>query len=193
MVYGALYQENETLLKMQAGDAEAFKILYLRYYQRLYLHAYNKLRDREVAKDIIHDLFASIWEKRKDLHITSGLSSYLYNAVRNRVIDHISKQQYNSVYIQSLSTFLEQPEGSTDHLIREQQLKELIELEIAKLSPQVKRVFELSRKEHLSHKEIASRLDLSEQTVRDYVKSALRILRMRLGIILLVAISNWLR
>ncbi len=69
----------------------------------------------------------------------------------------------------------------TDHLVREKQMKAIIEREISKLPKKMRIVFELSRNEHLSHKEIAETLNLSEQTVTDQIKKALKILRTRMG------------
>ena len=72
----------------------------------------------------------------------------------------------------------------TDFLIRENDLKTLIEKEIQALPPRMKEAFQLSRKEKLSHKEIANLMDISEQTVSTQIKKALRILRVRLGLII---------
>lgn len=165
----------------------AFGILYNKYNGLLYLHAYNRLRDREAAKDMIQDLFTALWAKRDTLTINEGVSSYLYKSIRNRVIDYVAKQNISSKYIKSFGAYLESPQGTTDHLVREKQLTSLIEQEIARLPPQLKLVFELSRKENLSHKEIAEQLNLSDQTVRSYIKDALRILRVRLGIVAYIA------
>jgi RNA polymerase sigma-70 factor (family 1) len=183
MINTKAIEEKELLEKIKSGDSVAFGFLYNKYNGLLYLHAYNRLRDREAAKDMIQELFTTLWAKRDTLTINEGLSSYLYKSVRNRVIDYAAHQQISSKYIQSFGEYLHSPEGTTDHLIREKQLTALIEQEIARLPPQLKLVFELSRKEHLSHKEIAERLGLSDQTVRSYIKDALRILRLRLGIL----------
>lgn len=174
--------EEETLLKaLRKGNTLAFQQLYNQYHGTLYLHAYNKLRDREAAKDIVHDLFTGIWQKRESLTITGKFSSYLYASVRNRIIDYISKEQSKSSYLASLAQQLESQYEATDHRIREKMLQEQVENVLAKLPPRVREVFELSRKQYLSHKEISEKLNLSEQSVRSYIKDALRILRMKFG------------
>jgi RNA polymerase sigma factor (sigma-70 family) len=113
------YDEKELLQQLAVGDKLAFTNLYERFYSQLYLHTYNKLRDRETAKDLIHDLFANLWAKRATLQINEGLSSYLYKSVRNRIIDYVSHQNVSSNYIQSFGQYLETPMGTTDHLVRE--------------------------------------------------------------------------
>ncbi len=180
--------EKALLQQLRDGDGTAFTAIYNTYYGTLYLHAYNRLRNREIAQDIVHDLFTNLWSKKTQLTISEGLSSYLYTAVRNRIIDYVSRQESSSRYIQSLGKYLEQNRDRPDLKVEAQELAALIEKEIAALSPQLRIVFELSRNEHLSHKEIAIKLNLSEQTVRGYIKNALRTLRVKFGTYFFLAI-----
>lgn len=182
----AVNEEKALLRELQKGDELAFRQIYNQYYGVLYLHAYSKLRDRETAKDIVHDLFAGIWQKRESLMITGKLSSYLYTSVRNRVLDYISKEQSKTNYLESLTQQLENQYEATDHRIREQMLQEQIENVLQKLPPRIREIFELSRKQYLSHKEISQKLNLSEQSVRSYIKDALRVLRVKLNAFLWV-------
>ncbi|SFS31914.1 RNA polymerase sigma factor [Sphingobacterium wenxiniae] len=177
----SIIDDKELLQMLLKGDREAFQQLYQQYYATLYLHAYQKLKDREAAKDIVHDLFANIWQKSESLRITDKISSYLYASIRNRVIDYIAKEQSKSHYLESLVGHIEIGQANTDYLLREKMLQEQIENVLKTLSPRVREVFELSRKSYLNHKEISQKLDLSEQSVRSYIKDALRVLRMRLS------------
>ena len=172
------------LHKLKEGDNSAFQELYNKYYSILYLHVYQKLKDREVAKDIVHDLFISIWQKRSELSIKGQVSSYMYAAIRNRVIDYISKEKSKLKYLETLTEPSQQESSEPDYLLREKQLAEQIESVLDRLSPRVKEVFDLSRKEYLSHKEIANKLNISEHSVRGYIKLALRLLKMKFGSIL---------
>lgn len=175
--------EKNLLRKLQSGDRLAFEIIYHRYKGLLYVHASKHLRNQEEAKDIVHDIFSNLWQNRIALHIQENLTAYLYQAVRNRVINHQLKSQRADEYVTSLQGFINHAQVDTDHRVREKMLMELIEHEIASLPPKMRTVFELSRKEGLSHKEIAEQLHISEQSVRSHVKGALKILRLRLGVI----------
>src|SRR3546814_11491071 len=97
------------------------------------------------------------------------------------IIDIISKQKSSSAYIRSFGNYLHQSHDTPDYLVREKELAAMIEREISLLSPQLKTVFELSRNEHLSHREIAEKLGLTEQTVRGYIKNALTTLKLKFG------------
>lgn len=167
----------------QEGNEEAYIEIYNRYKWLLHTHAYKKLGDRDAANDIVQDLFTSLWLKRHDVFITTTLSAYLYTAVRNRVLNIIEHRAVESKHIDSLLNYANSYVAATDHLVREKQLMEIIEKEIAGLPPKMREVFELSRKSHLTHREIADQLDISEETVKKQVKNALKILRIRLGLL----------
>jgi RNA polymerase sigma-70 factor (family 1) len=167
---------------LRGGDRKAFAEIYTRYKWLLHAHAHKWMHDREEAKDIIHDLFSNLWDKHESLNFNSTLSGYLYAAVRNKIMNRIAHKKVESTYISSLQTFLDKGESLTDHLVRENELRSIIEKEIAALPVKMREVFELSRKANLSHKDIAEQLDISEQTVRKHVQNALRTLRVRLGV-----------
>lgn len=172
------------LTRLRESDKQAFAKVYEIYFAPLYQHAYNRLRDTEAAKDVVQELFAVLWEKREQLDLKTNLSHYLFTSVRNRVLNAIARQGVANEYILSLPHIVDLASASTDHRIRERQLVDLIEAEIKQLPPKMREVFELSRKEHLTYKRIAEQLDITEQSVRSHVKNALRILRMRLGVII---------
>ncbi|WGQ11697.1 RNA polymerase sigma-70 factor [Pedobacter gandavensis] len=176
--------DTDLVAHLKEGDKAAFTEIYNRYKGLLYIHAYNKLRNQPEADDIVHELFASLWTKRNDLVLKTHLSGYLYQAVRNRIIDLISHKKVASEYMVSLQYFIDHSEAQTDHLVRANELTALIEKEITALPPKMKAVFELSRKANLSHKEIAVQLDLSESTVKKHVNNALKILRGKFGIVI---------
>lgn len=184
--------DQELMALLRQGDEAAFTAIFHRYYGLLFIHAYKKLRDAEQAKDVVQDLFTALWVRRDNLSLANNnLAVYLYTAIRNRILDVIAHQQVRDKYIHSLQGFMDREQTGTDYRVRSIDLATLIKEEIAALPPKMKEVFEMSRYENLSHKEIAEKLELSELTVRTHVKKALRILRVRLniGVYLLVALS----
>jgi RNA polymerase sigma-70 factor (family 1) len=181
------FSDNELIQLLKVGNHAAYTEIYHRYFYLLYVHAYKKLRDEDQAKDIIQDIFATLWFKRElDLN-TGNLAGYLFTAVRNRIFDLFAHEQVKSKYISSLNDYLETHiHAPTDHLIRENELKAYIEKAVQALPPKMKRIFEMSRKENLSHKEIAAKLGTSENNVSTQITAALRVLRSKLGVIALI-------
>jgi len=176
--------DNELLQLLRESDHAAYTEIYTRYFYLLYTHAYKKLRDEDQAKDLIQDLFATLWFKREIDLPSHNLTGYLFTAVRNKIFDLFAHQQVASKYIDSLKDYLNiHASTPTDHLVRENQLKAYIEKEIQALPPKMKRIFEMSRKENLSHKEIAEKTGTTENNISTQITSALRILRTKLSVI----------
>jgi RNA polymerase sigma-70 factor (ECF subfamily) len=176
------------LASLLPGDDEfAYTEIYNRYHAALYIHAFNKLGNREDARDLVHDLFIGLWNSRCKLLLKTTLSAYLYTAVRYKVFDLISHQNVATRYITSIQEFSEKDNCNTDYLVREKEFLAIIEKEIAALPPKMRAIFELSRKGNLSHKQIAEKLTLSEATVKKQVNNSLKILRKKLGMALFTA------
>ncbi|PTS96411.1 RNA polymerase subunit sigma-70 [Pedobacter sp. HMWF019] len=171
---------------LKSADKAAFTELFNRYNRLLYGHAYRRLKDKEEAQDIVQEVFSSLWAKKEILAFNTNFGGYLYTAIRHKILNLLAHRQIESDYVDSLQNFLDTGSVLTDHLIREKQLKALIEKEIAALPPRMRLVFEMSRNQHLSHKAIAEELNITESTVTDQIKKALRILRPRLGAVLFI-------
>lgn len=169
-----------TLLK--EGDEFAFAELHGRYKAVLFVHAYRMLGNEDEAKDIVQEVFTALWARRNDAPVIASLPAYLYSAVRNKVLDCIARKKTEEKYIRSLAMFMEEGENITDREIREKELTRLIEREISLLPTRMREIFELSRYENLSYKEIAEELQISDKTVKKQVSNALIILRKKLDV-----------
>jgi RNA polymerase sigma-70 factor (family 1) len=184
--------DNELINLLKESDHSAYNEIYHRYFYLTYVHAYKKVRDEEQAKDIVQDVFATLWFKRDFNLPQSNLAGYLFTAVRNKIFDLFAHEQVKTKYIDSLKDYLTKNAGSTtDHRVRENELKAYIKKEIHALPPKMRQIFEMSRNEYLTHKEIADRLNTSENNVTTQISNALRILRTKLGMItVLFALIN---
>src|ERR1700744_2239263 len=173
---------------LKKGDHAAFEEIFRRYSTLLYAHAFNKLRDAEDAHDAVQEVFSKLWIRRDQLVVGNNLAGYLFVAVRNQIFDIIRHKKVITAFEESFREFEVANYPVTDHRARENILAELIEREIAALPPRMREVFELRRKEHLSNKEIAERMGIKESTVADQMKKALRALRLKLGLVILLGI-----
>ncbi|EDM36205.1 RNA polymerase ECF-type sigma factor [Pedobacter sp. BAL39] len=183
--YSTLSDAELTVL-LKLGDRTAYTEIYHRYKFVLHNHAWNKTRNREEAQDAIQEVFAMLWAKREQLSLETNLAGYLYTSVRNHILNQIVRKEVQTKYINSIHQFAEEEPVVTDYRARENQLKQLIEKEIAALPPRMRLVFELSRKSHLTHKEIAEQLGTSEQTIKKQMTNTLRVLRVKLGLFVYV-------
>lgn len=171
---------------LKSGDQKAFAEIYNRYKFVLHHHAWNKIRNKEEAQDTIQEVFSMIWTKRETINIGTNLSGYLYSCVRNHILNVIVRKDVQHKYIASIKDFAESGTVTTDHRVRESLFRELIDKEIAGLPPRMREVFELSRKQHMSHRQIAELMGTTEQTVKKQMTNALKVLRSKIGLPLFI-------
>jgi RNA polymerase sigma-70 factor (family 1) len=171
----------EVLVFLKEGHQAAFAEIYERYQGLLYIYACKIVKNKDLAEDIVQEIFISLWEKRTQIQFRSTLPSYLYSAVRYKFFDMLDHKKVRFDYLESLGNFIDTGVSVTDHYIREKELAGLIEKEVALLPPKMREVFELSRKVYLSHREIAQQLNLSEKTVKNQINNSLKELRFKLA------------
>lgn len=183
------YTEADLVLLLAISDHQAFTEIYHRYSRLLYRHAYKILEDTDACNDVVQDVFLVIWNNREVIRITGSLAAYLYRAVKNRVLDHISRQQVRDKYIREIARFAEEGTCTTDERLREKELLAIITAEKEKLPPRTREAYELNREQELSYREIGEQLNVSEKTVKKQVHNALRSIRLKIGSFLSLAAS----
>ncbi|WP_442591272.1 RNA polymerase sigma factor [Pedobacter sp. AW31-3R] len=177
------YTDAELAALLRGGDHQAYAIIYDRYKFLLYAHAYKKLQDREEARDVVQEVFVSLWNKRDRINVESNLAGYLYTALRHTILNLFARKEVRTRYTDSMAAHYSCDYSPTDHGIRSQQLTALIDREIAALPAKMQEVFVLSRKAHLNRKEISMQLGISETTVDRQIANALKLLRARLTLV----------
>ncbi|PST82710.1 RNA polymerase subunit sigma-70 [Pedobacter yulinensis] len=173
--------DSELINLIKGYDQAAYKELYQRYWYLLYKHARKMLHNEEEAKDVVQDVFTTLWSRVPAIEINTDVAGYLYAATRNKILNLFDRGRVQQVHLSTLPHPISAAESKTDYLLRERELAALIEQEIARLPQKMRCVFELSRKDNLSHKEIAAQLDISDKTVKKQIVKAIKVLRLRLG------------
>jgi RNA polymerase sigma-70 factor, ECF subfamily len=156
-----------------------FKHIFNQYFDSLVDFATLYTENHAAAEDVVQSVFLRIWENQTDILSHDNPQYYLYRAVKNRCLNYlrdIKKMATEELDIDRLST--------SKALIEEQiEVKELslhIDRIINELPPACRRVFLMSRKEQLSHKEIAELLDISVKTIENQITHALKHLRSKI-------------
>lgn len=171
---------------VRSADDRAFKEIYDRYNKLLYLFAYNKLRNKEEAKDVVQDVFAWLLNNRTRFAINSSVSSFLYKSVLNKIFDIFRHQSVIRKYIVQGDHYIDIDSTETDYLIREKDIAQMIRQEIDAMPQKMKEVYLLRFEQYLSAKEIAEQLNISENTVNTHLKRAAKKLRDNLGMLIYV-------
>lgn len=177
--------DDELLRSFQSGDDSSFELIYQRFWGILYRHARKMMQDDEGAKDIVQEVFTSLWLKRNDpraQEITTPLAAFLYTVTRNKILDQIKHAKVKSNYLDSLRPEEMQYERLPDSLVIANELARQIEKEVQALPTKMREIFELSRNAYKTHKEISEQLNISDKTVKKQVSNALNILKSKLHI-----------
>ncbi len=173
--------EVELIGLLQASNKLAYTEIYNRYAALVYSFTFRRTEVKQEAQDIVHEVFLFLWEKRDSLLINKGILPFMYTVVRNKILNRIKHQKVSARYIDSFQHYLDLTEENADHLLRFHELNELIEREVAALPVKMRQVFELSRKTGCSRKDIAEKMQVSEETVKSHMHHALKILKQKLG------------
>jgi len=163
--------------QIKLGDSSAFDHFFNEHWTGLYLYAYNILRSKDSCENIVQNVFIDFWQKvqQKDIH---NPKAYLFKAIKYQVLNHIRNDSIHKKHLDHLKTFCSVQNLEDEIIFRE--LNELIIETTKKLPDRCREIFELSRTHDLSNKEIAEKLNISVQTVKNQISTALRLLRKSL-------------
>ncbi|WP_195391198.1 RNA polymerase sigma-70 factor [Bacteroides uniformis] len=179
-VAGTPNDERSLVLRLIDGNEDAFCELYAAYKNRLIYFAMRFLKSREYAEDVFQDAFTIIWQGRRFINPDASFSSYLYTIVRNRILnqlrDLVNQDKLKEQILQQAVDY----SNDTKNEILANDLKQLISCAMQQLTPRQRKIFEMSREQQMSHKEIADVLGISVNTVQESISTSLRTLRFYL-------------
>lgn len=173
---------DEQLLElMQGDDPLAFETLYNRYWYKLFVSAYRRIQCKEETECAVQSLFESLWKNRGKIHVSSSLENYLFSAIRYIVLRTLYRNSYKRVYAEVYARQQFLNDSSTEERILINDLSKHIDSLIEGLPKKCRNVFQLSRYEMKTHKEIAMLMGISEKTVENHITKALHHIRTNLA------------
>lgn len=172
-----LSREKQLVLKVIEGNHEAFAQLYDMYAERLYYFALRFMISKEDAENVTQEVFVKLWETRDRIDVNLSFSSYIFTIAKNTIFNIHRKRVNEQAYLEHLGKYLETNRVRLENEIEYRDIENHLERLINELPPQRKKVFELSRKQGLSHKEISNQLNISEKTIETHIRLALKTLR----------------
>ncbi len=166
----ALHTNSGLLTAIAKNDEIAFAEIYDRFWHKLYAVAYNRFADAEVAADVVHDVFLSLWQARSQIKIDQ-LENYLATAAKYAVLNKIKKKVRENNYLQSKVSFSKE-ENDAESVLHYRQILEKVNIEIERLPQHCKLIFKCRRELGMPVKEIASTLNISTKTVENQITKA---------------------
>ncbi len=172
----AYLPDSQLVHAIRRSDAGAFKALYDRYYDRLLRFVWLKIRDEEIIKDLVQEVFLRIWNGRENLDPSCSTKAYLFSVAQNLSIDFLRRKRFENSYLseQSSRTLHAEPDASFE-------LRDKIAHALACVPDDQRSVFVLSRYEGLTYPQIATALNISIKTVESRMSKTLRFLREQLA------------
>jgi RNA polymerase sigma-70 factor (family 1) len=173
------YDDKALFQRVSDGDEASFTALFHSYTPRLYAYLIKVTRDEHLARELVQETFLKLWTKRDYLKELDSPSAYLYRIAANLSINHF-KQEHNRKRIrdelqaEGAGAFSTENHFSTEEVITGREVSGIIARAVASLPEKRQEIFRLSREQGLTHDQIATRLGLSVQTVKNQVGSALK-------------------
>ena len=178
--------DKDTLLlsELREGKSGAFQQIYEVYWEDLFIYVSRVLGEESDAEDIVQEVFVNLWRIKDNVSHINSLKAYLLKMAKNRVVKFLMKKQHTKECSASLHEYLQESQENLEQRIIVNELSAIIDSEIAALPTKMRQIFLLSRKDCLFHKEIASMLEISDQTVKKQINNSIKYLKTRLKHIL---------
>ena len=170
--------ERELLEKIAEGNEVAFKTLFEKYRDKLYSYIYRITKSSEVAEEIVMDVFLKLWLGKEMAREIDHFDGFLFRVAQNKAIDFL-RSANRSPTLRNLVWDEMQAAGDqeADSRVICTEIQTTIREAVGQLSPQRQLVYQMSREYNLSHEQIASRLNLSKNTIKNHVVESLRFIR----------------
>jgi len=161
-------------------DKRAFEALYKKYYQQLFAIAYRYVAQTEVAEEIVHDVFITIWNKAEQLNIQYSMKSYLFKSVVNSSLNFLKKEKIAHAKQEAYMAVQNETTINDGVLEADEILLKNLEQALGMLPEKCRQVMYLSRFGKLKQQEIASQMDISVKTVKNHLTYGFQKLREHL-------------
>ena len=178
--------DDELLLGLKLDNQKSFSDIYNKYWRQLYTSAYKRLKNNEQSKDVVQNVFTSLWDRRKEVTI-DNLAAYLHTSVKFQVYKQAMKAPEVSEFVEAFENILVSPVNTDDSLL-EKEVLNLVKAWIDALPAKRKKVFLLHYQDGLSTKQIADILHISRKTVQNQLNTVNNALRLRLSQLLTLLI-----
>lgn len=171
------YTEKELLERIAEGDEEAYKLVFNRYWNKIYQVALSFLKVPDQAQDAVQQVFIKLWEKRSKLPEVQNLDAWLFIMARNTIISILERIVSSRKGVQQIKDVIPEDYLTPSALLEYKQVSAIIQDAVNRLPPQQALVFRLSREQGLTYAQIAERLQIAPATVKSHIIRALNSIR----------------
>lgn len=188
--------DHQLLEYCRNGNDKAFDIIFQRYFKPLHSLSLKYVRNTEIAEELVMDLMMWVWEKRAvDFCPDGNLKAYLFRAIRNSIISFFRKKTLATQPLELCHEETMEDSRQADHNQVYAEIDACFRQKLNELSPQRRKVYEMSREEEMTYPQIARKLNLSANTVKSHMSFSLNHLRKSmheyLDVTTIIALLTW--
>jgi RNA polymerase sigma-70 factor, ECF subfamily len=165
------------VVRVKNDDQMAFQQLFEKYAERIYYFSMRYIKNKEEAEEIAQEVFVRVWLRRHDLKEELSFCSYIFMIAKNALIDTIRRKQKETIFQDNIKPNTELYSSSSNDSMEYKELSTLIDKSISELPLKRKQIYQLSRDEGLTYKQIAEKLNISIKTVETHMRLALQQLK----------------
>lgn len=182
MAKNNFHTEKELLEQISAGDEKAFRALFATYYEQLYRYIFGFIKSKQVSEELVMDVFLKIWLGRDLIPQIEKFDAFLFRVAHNKSIDFLRSVARDPTFKDLLLESIQLANNvQSDSPVLMQEFETKLREAVSLLSPQRKKVFQLSREQDMTHDEIAAQLNLSKHTINNHIVEAQRFIRTYLS------------
>ncbi len=160
---------------MKKGNQKAFTTLFDFYWEAMFIKAQSILGNREIAQDVVQEIWINLYRKREELEI-SNFDAYIFKCVSYGCYKYLRKNSFNISQLHIIDSLSLSSSPIENHHDLEE-IQEVIDKSLNKLSPRCQQIFRLSRMEDSTNEEIALKLGITKRAVENQISLALSLLR----------------
>jgi RNA polymerase sigma-70 factor (ECF subfamily) len=168
----ALVQESNLLRQLVLGDAAAFRAVYEKYSRKVFAFAFYLTKSRDVAEEMVQEVFLKVWEKREQIDPERDFNPYVKTITQNQVYNFLNKARRDRNLQEKIYAGMQALQHQDEDVVIERELGRLYAEAVRNLPPQKRIIYSLHRNDGYSYEEIARKLGLSKNTVRNHLQEA---------------------
>lgn len=166
-------QDAELVVRLQQDEVSAFDTLYWKYHQAVYRNIFKFVKEQIVTEDILQEVFAKLWEKRKEINASQSVAGWLFVISFNLSVDYVRKRLREQTIHKELLNLDGDDNYSLDRKNIYEEQYQLLEKAIAQLSPKKRKIVTLCKLEGKTYDEVAEELKISRNTVKEHLSVAM--------------------
>ena len=173
--------DQETIQRFKEGHPDAFDTIYLAYSKKVFHFTLGLVKDQDISKDLVQEVFTSLWEKREQVNVDLKFDNYIFTIAYNAIRKYFRRRSIEKKAIDYLRSESPEIPGDTDGNVIFNELLVLASKTIENLPPRRKAVYKLSKQEGMKIKEIACKMEISPRTAENHLAKALNYLKEELS------------